>query len=108
MRHFRYQRILLRIAVFLLLFAVAGLSTLAKQGNYLPKSNPLHNYSKATKMELLHHPADFLFVAAQPVSGIVPPQPEFSTTLPVKRRLASGLTDLAISFHLRAPPSWFA
>lgn len=108
MRHLRSQRILLRAAVFLLLFAVAGLSTLAKQGKYLPKSNPLRNYSKAAKMELLHHPVDFLFVAAQPVSRIVPPQPEFSAALVVKTGLAFRLIGLTISFHHRAPPSCLA
>jgi len=105
MRHLSSQRILLRTAAFLLLFAVPGLSTLAKQGKYLPKSNPLHNYSKATKMELLHHPVDFLFVAAQPVSGFVPPQPEFSATLLVKPGFAFWQTGLTYFFHDRAPPS---
>lgn len=108
MRHFRSQRILLRTAVFLLLFGVAGFSTLAKQGNYLPKSNPLSNYSKSAKMELLHHPVDFLCMAAQLVSGIVPPQPDFSTTLLVKPGLSSSFNGLTIALHLRAPPSWFA
>ncbi len=108
MHHLRSQRILLRTAAFLLLFGVAGLSTLAKQGKYLPKSNPLRNYSKAAKMELLDHPVDFLFVAAEPVSGIVPPEPEFSGTLLVKPGLTFRLIALTISFHHRAPPSWFA
>lgn len=108
MRRLRSQRILLRTAAFLLLFGVAGLSTLAKQGKYLPKSNPLRNYSKAAKMELIHHPVDFLFVAAQPVSGIIPPKPEFSATLSVKPGFAFCLIGLTISFHHRAPPFWFA
>lgn len=107
MRHFRSQRILLRTAVFLLLFAVAGFSTLAKQGKYLPKSNPLRHYSKAAKMELLHHPVDFIPVFAQSVSRIVPPQPEFSATLLVKPELAFRLIGLTISFHHRGPPFWF-
>lgn len=108
MRRLRSQRILLRTTAFLLLFGVAGLSTLAKQGKYLPKSNPLRNYSKAAKMELIHHPVDFLFVAAQPVSGIVLPKPEFSATLLIDPGLAFRITGLTISFHHRAPPSWFA
>lgn len=105
MRHFRSQRILLRIAVFLLLFAVAGLSTLAKQGNYLPKSNPLRHYSNAVKMERTYHPV-FAPVPAQPVSRIVPPQPEFSVTPLVRCGLTFRLTCLTTSFQHRAPPSW--
>jgi len=107
MRQFRSQSILLRTAVLLLLFAVAWLSTLAKQGKYLPKSNPLRNYSKAAKMELLHHPVDFIPVLAQP-SRILPPQPEFSATPLVKPELAFRLSVLTISFQHRAPPWLFA
>ena len=104
----RSQRVLVRTTVFLLLFAVAGLSTLAKQGKYLPKLNPLRHYSKATKMELAHHPVDFIPVPVQPASRILPPQPEFSATPLVWLGLTFRLTGLTISFQDRAPPSSFA
>lgn len=108
MRHFRSQRILLRTTVFLLLFGVAGLSTLAKQGKYLPKLNPLRQYSKAAKMELLHHPVDFVGMPAQAVSRMVPPQLDFSATLLIKPGFAFCQTVLTIPFRHRAPPSWLA
>ena len=108
MRRLRSQRILLRATVFLLLFGVAGLSTLAKQGKYLPKLNPLRQYSKAVKMELVHHPVDFIPVSGQPVSRILPPQPEFSATPLVRRGFAFRFTGLTISSQLRAPPSLLA
>lgn len=108
MRPFRSQRILLRTAVLLLLFAVGGLSTLAKQGKYLPKSNPIRHYSKAAKMELIHHPVDFISVTALPPSKILPPQPEFSATPLVRPGFTFRRTGLTISFQHRAPPSLFA
>lgn len=108
MRRHCHQRILIRTTVFLLLVGVAGLSTLAKQVKYLPKLNPLRHYSKAAKMELVHHPVDFIPVPAQPVSRVVPPQPECSATPLVQPGLTFGQTGLTISFQHRAPPSWFA
>ena len=108
MRRHRPQRILVGITVFVLLFAVVGLSTLAKQGKYLPKLNPLRHYSKAAKMELAHHPVGFIPVSAQPVSRILPPQPEFSAALIVRPGSTFRRTSLTISFQLRAPPYWFA
>jgi hypothetical protein len=108
MRSHRSQRILIKTTAFLLLFGVAGLSTLAKQGKYLPKSSPLRHYAKATKMEQVHHPVDFFPVPAQPASRILPPQPEFSTTPLVWLGLALRPTGLTISFENRAPPSSLA
>src|SRR5690348_1421021 len=108
MRPHRSQRILIKTTVLLLLVGVAGLSTLAKQGNYLPKGNPLRHYSKATKMERVHHPVDFIPVPAQPPSRILPPQPEFSATPLLRSGLTFRPTGLSISFENRAPPSSFA
>ena len=105
MRHPRSQRILEMATALLLLFGVAGLSILAKQSKYLPRFNPLRHYSKAAKMELVHHPVDVIPVAAQPISRIVPHQPEFSATLLVKPRPASCQDCLTTSFHHRGPPS---
>jgi hypothetical protein len=108
MRRLRSQRILARTTVFLLLFGVAGLSTLAKQGKYLPRLNPLRHYSKSVKMERANHPVDFVPVTAQPVSRVVPAQPEFSATISVTLGPAFRQTRLAISSQHRAPPSLLA
>jgi hypothetical protein len=108
MRLHRSQRIPIKTTVILLLFAVAGLSTLAKQGKYLPKLNPLRHYAKATKMELIHHPVDFIPVSAQPASRILPPQPEFSATPLVRPEFTFCHSGLTLSFQRRAPPSSFA
>src|SRR5690242_21959829 len=53
MRENRSKRIPVRTAACLLVLAVAGLSTLAKDSKYLPKSHLLHHFSKVTKMEVV-------------------------------------------------------
>jgi len=109
MRQNRSKRIWVRTALFLLLFAVAGLSIAAKHGQYLPQSHPLHRFSTATKMELLHHPADFVPAPVHSVSRVVPPQPEFSSApLVQSERLTLRQIGLTVSFQHRAPPSLLA
>jgi hypothetical protein len=106
MRRHHPQRILVRAAVLLLLFAVMGLSTLAKEAKYLPKSNPLRHLSKSTKMELVHHPLNIDPSPTPMVSRVVPPQPGLFARLPVQ---SEGPTSyriaLAVFFQHRAPPS---
>ena len=109
MRRNRSQRILVRAALLLLLFAVTVLSTLAKDANYLPKSNPLQHFAKSTKMELVHHPPDSDPSSTPSVSGVVPPQPGFFARLLVQSESpAFYLTALAVFFQRRAPPSLLA
>ena len=43
----------LRVAVVMLLVAVAGLSTLAKNIQYFPKTSPTHYVSSSTKMKVV-------------------------------------------------------
>ncbi len=109
MRTNRSKRILVRAAALLLLVAVAGLATVAKHGQYLPQSDPLHHLSKAAKMELLYHQVDFVPVATGAVSRVVPLQPEFSATLLVQPEgIALHQSDLAGSSRHRAPPALLA
>ncbi len=106
MRRHHSQRILVRAAELLLLFAVVGLSTLAKDAKYLPESNPLHHFSKSTKMELVHHPLNFEFSSTPMVSRVVPPQPGlFARLLVQSERPTSYRIALADFFQHRAPPS---
>ena len=108
MRPLRSQRILARTTVFLLLFGVAGLATLAKQGSYLSRRNPLRHYSKAVKMERAHYPVDFFPVSAHAVPRLVPPQPEFAASQLVQPGLTFRRVLVPISCHHRAPPSQLA
>lgn len=109
MRPNRSKRIPVRTAAVLLLFAVAGMAMAAKHGQYLPKSDPLHHLSKATKMELLHHPAEFVAAATVTVCRVVPPRPEFSATLLIQPEgIVLHQSDLAVSSRHRAPPALLA
>jgi hypothetical protein len=109
MHHNRTKRIQERAAVLLLLFAVAGLSIAAKQGKYLPQSNPFHHFSKMAKMELVYHPVHFVAAPFSSVAKFVPPRPEASATpLKPSENLALMQVCLAVSFQHRAPPSYLA
>jgi hypothetical protein len=105
MRQNRSKRILVRAAVVVLLFAVAGLSVVARQGKYLPKSDPLHLIARAAKMQLLHQPLSVVPPATCVASRTAPPQPEFfSTLLILHESLILRQIGLEISFLRRAPP----
>jgi hypothetical protein len=103
------NRILVRPAILLLIFAIAGLTTLAKQSRYLPESNPSHYLSSATKLSMGNHPIDFLAADLRPVAKVVPLQPEFrafpQTTAKKLDLLQIGLV---VSLQHRAPPSLLA
>jgi len=109
MRKSEDKQMLARAAVLLLLFAVAGLSTLSMHTRYLPKSNPIRFISKATKMNVAHHaavpPAGPLYPAAE----LVPPQPEFRTVLAVQpEKICLQQIGLILSLQYRSPPSLLA
>jgi hypothetical protein len=105
MRQNRFKRISVRTAVLLLLFAVAGLSVVARQGKYLPKSDPLHLIARAAKMQLLDQPVSFVPTVGCVASRTAPPQPEFFSTLLVRyESLILRQIGLEFSFLRRAPP----
>jgi hypothetical protein len=93
-------------AIVLLLFAVAGLSTLAKNSQYFSKSNPTHYVNSANKMKPGAPPVAFELAPLQPIAKVVPPRPcvpkkhgieEVSLPLP-----SIGVT---VSIQHRSPPS---
>ena len=94
-----------RAAVLLLLFTVAGLSTLAKNNGYLPKSNPAHYLLMASRMRVVHLPNIFNRMPLEPVAKLVTAQPTFHLTrwdqpdTPLLQRIG-----LAISLQHRSPP----
>jgi hypothetical protein len=109
MRKTDHKRILARATVLLLLFAIAGLSTLAIHSRYLPKSNPIHFISKATKMDVTHHPVVFAAGPLYPVVQLAPPQPAVRTVRvlqPEKFHLQQ--IGLFLSLQHRSPPSLLA
>ena len=104
------KRILARTTVLLLVVAVAGVSTLAKYSQYSPKSDPIHFLSKATKMDVAHHPVDFAADPLHQIVAAVPPPPTFRTTQPVEPESFHHLREISVTVSLqhRSPPSLLA
>jgi hypothetical protein len=71
----RFLDIWLRVAVVMLLVAVAGLSTLAKNIQYFPKTNPTHYVTSSTKMKVVHAPVVLERDRQLPVSEVSLPSP---------------------------------
>lgn len=69
------RHVCVRAGLVLLLIAVAGLSTLAKDAQYFPKTNPVWNVSISTKMNLKHAPVVANPERPQMVAKTAPPRP---------------------------------
>jgi hypothetical protein len=103
-------RIFVRIAlVLLLLVAVASLSTLAKDGQYFPRTNPVRHVSLSTAMNVAHPPVVIAGDRLQSVARVAPPPPavrvtrlEQFETAPVQR------ISVTVSMQHRSPPSSLA
>lgn len=110
MRHNRSKRIPVRTATCLLVLAVAGLSTLAKDSKYLPKSHLLHHFSKVTKMEVVELSVHFAPAQAiHPVDKVAPHDPEvFAVPLEESGQIILPLNSVMVSFQDRAPPFFLA
>jgi hypothetical protein len=103
------KRIPVRTAAFVLFFAVAGLSTLARHSQYLPQSDPLCHFSKITKMEVVEQPAHFNKAPFHPIARVVLHEPQFSAVpLEESEQLTLRLIGCTVSFQDRAPPSFLA
>lgn len=92
--------------VLLLLIAVVGLYTLAKNGQYFPKTNPVRYVSLSIKMNVAHAPVVIAGDKLQLIARVAPPRlvlrvsrlEQFEAT-PVQR---IGVT---VSMQHRSPPS---
>jgi hypothetical protein len=98
-----------RLTVLLLLFTVTGLFTLAKNGQYYPKSNPARNVSVTIKMNVVHSSAQVAEEPLQPVARFFLPQPP----VPIYRVLVKESPlivpiGVVVSTRFRSPPSYLA
>ncbi len=92
--------------VVLLLFAVAGLSTLAKNSQYFAKSNPTHYVNIATKMKVAPTPVALERAPLCPVARVLPPQPFATRNHGVEEIcLPSPSIAVTVSIQHRSPPS---
>lgn len=98
-----------RVAVVVLLFTVTGLFTLAKNGQYYPKSSPERSVSVSIKMNVAHSSVYVAEQPLQPVARLFLPQPP----VPVHRVQAEEPPlkppiGVVVSMQFRAPPSYLA
>jgi hypothetical protein len=98
--------VLARAAViFLLLIAVSALSTLAKDGQYFPRTNPARHASLSTKMKVAQPPVIFSGDVLQLVARIAPPPPTFQVTRLEKFEITPIRSiSITVSMQHRSPP----
>jgi len=98
--------VLARTAViFLLLIAVSALSTLAKDGQYFPRTNPARHASLSTKMKVAKAPVIFAGDVLRLVARIVPPQPIFQVTRLEQFEITPIRSiSVTVSMQHRSPP----
>jgi hypothetical protein len=96
-------------SMVLLLFAVAGLSTLAKNSQYFPKSNPTHYVNIATKMKAAPSRVVVQRERLSPVAKVPPPKSEALNRHAVKEEadLPFPAVGITVSIQHRSPPSLF-
>jgi hypothetical protein len=92
--------------VVLLLFAVAVLSTLAKNSQYFPQSHPTHYINIASKTKVSPSPAVLEREPLCPIAKVVPPQPRAPRNHGVEEiSLPSPSVGVTVSIQHRSPPS---
>jgi hypothetical protein len=104
----RSRHLLIKAAVFALLVAVAGLSTLAKNSLYYPKTNPSHYVSIASKARIASAPAVEQRAPMLPMVRMTPPQTLIRTAAaPHEGSEAPPILEIGIVLSLqhRSPPT---
>ena len=93
-----------RVGVVLLLFAVAGLSTMAKNSQYYSRSNPAHYLNISSKMKM-SPPAALDRTPLRPIARFAVPQPVVRFS-PVVEDQVPELPSLSVTLTLqhRSPP----
>lgn len=97
--------VLSRVAILTLLFAVAGLATLAKNSLYYPKSDSVQYVSIASKMKVAHALILEHRQSLQPGVRMILPQPAVRVvTVPRIERTPFPPLALTIAPQHRSPP----
>jgi hypothetical protein len=91
--------------VVLLLFLVAGLATLAKNVQYLPKANSAHYLNCATKMKASQAACEANRKPLHPVARVIPAPPLYRPPRQVEPEIPPiQLIGLTVSVQHRSPP----
>src|SRR5215470_12243539 len=102
----RHRRLVItRLLILLLVLGVAGLATVAKDGQYYPTTNPARQVALSTKLNLGHAPVTFTCDPVEGVTRLVAPKP---CTIFHRRTEVHPLPIQPVWLHetlrLRAPP----
>jgi hypothetical protein len=96
----------LKVGVVLLLLAIAGFSTLAKNSQYSAQSNPAHFITFASKMIVSPLPVVIDQTPLRPVGRFLLPQPEAQITLEFAEDVpAARSISVTVSLQHRSPPT---
>ena len=90
-----------------LLFAVPGLATLAKNSWYLPQSNPVHYLNISSKMQVPHVPVALERAPLQWIAMLIPVPEVIRSTREFDRDLPKPSIGVIVSLQHRSPPSLF-
>lgn len=99
------RRFGLRIGVLLLLVAIAGFATLAKNSQYYSKSNPAHYINISSKMKVTAAPVAMERTPLRHVVRFIAPQPQMRIHRVVREEIPP-LPSIAVTVSLqhRSPP----
>ena len=99
------RRVYLKIGVVMLLLAIAGFSTLAKNSQYYSSSNPAHFINISSKMTVSHLPVAIDRTPLRPVARFIPPDPEMRIHKVVEEEIpALPSIGVTVSLQHRSPP----
>jgi hypothetical protein len=99
------RRVSVKIGVVMLLLAIAGFATLAKNSQYLSRSNPAHYINISSKMKVSHLPVVIDRTPLRPVARFIPPQPEMRFARMVEEEIpALPSIGVTVSLRHRSPP----
>jgi hypothetical protein len=101
------KSLLARFIICSLLVAVAGLATMAKNGQYFPETSAAHYVSISTKMNVAHPPVLFAGDHLQPAALLFTPQPPMRAIRVDRAAAPPPIVQLCLidSKQLRAPPA---
>jgi hypothetical protein len=102
----RARLVYFRVAVLMLLVAIAGFSTLAKNSQYYSRSNPAHYLNISSKMKVNAAPVALDRAPLPVVERLIAPTQEVKT-YPVVDEEVPDVPSLAVTLTLqhRSPPS---
>lgn len=99
------RRICLKVGVVMLLLAIAGFSTLAKNSQYSSQSSPAHYLNISSKMTVGHLPVVIEQTPLRSVARFIPPQPATRITQVVRAEIpALPAIGVTVSLQHRSPP----